>query len=349
MASPALQLRRMPSTEARARERLGAGLELRLGSPRNASLHLRLAPTGFEQAPRTAIECAAGLLWLDDAQALLSRLSDCPAIVADSPDDGDWYWPLYNHYLATELQALLSPMRVVPATPAHGLDCLLELRDANGQRQACRARIPATTLLDLLQHRHWQAPALAFGAPDWPLRLPLLLGHCPLSVGQLASLRPGDVLLVEQPLFSPEGDGSLQVGACRLHLQPLPGTTLRFTLTDLEATRMNASLDHFAFTDSESLTPVASPYTYPADDNAEAQDDPGRFDDLPLALTLRAGSLNLSLGQLRNLGVGSVLTFSGCVPGQATLCQGERPLAHGELVDIEGRLGLQITRLEPRP
>ena len=102
---------------------------------------------------------------------------------------------------------------------------------------------------------------------------------------------------------------------------------------------MNASLDHFALADQPMPSEVQ-----PSAPRAEST----RFDDLPLALTLRAGSLHLSLGQLRNLGVGSVLRFNGCTPGEATLCHGERVLAQGDLVDIEGRLGLQITRLEPR-
>ena len=33
-------------------------------------------------------------------------------------------------------------------------------------------------------------------------------------------------------------------------------------------------------------------------------------------------------------------------PGFATLCHDDRPLAHGELVDVDGHIGLQITRLE---
>ncbi|MGE7955650.1 type III secretion system cytoplasmic ring protein SctQ [Pseudomonas sp. NPDC089530] len=357
MAAQPLQLRPMGAAEAQVRERLGAGLSLRLAAPQATTLHLRLAPAAFTQAPRSAIECACGLLWLDDAQALLSRLSACPAILGESstvPDDCDWYWPLYNHYLAAELQSLLSPLRVVTAASAPGLDCLLELRDAAGaagQRAVSRARIPAATLLNLLQHPDWQAPASPSTTTDWPLRLPLLLGHCPLSVAQLAALRPGDVLLAEQPLFSPEGHGYLQLGACRLHLRPLPGTALRFTLDELEDLPMNASLDHFALADSQPLNPPQAPYPDDGqvDHDPAAPAAPGRFDDLPLALTLRAGSLTLSLGQLRNLSVGSVLSFSGCAPGQATLCQGERPLAQGELVDIDGRLGLQITRLEPRP
>jgi type III secretion protein Q len=65
---------------------------------------------------------------------------------------------------------------------------------------------------------------------------------------------------------------------------------------------------------------------------------------LPLDLTLRCGQLNLSLGELRRLSNGTVLVASGVTPGFATLCHGERVVAEGELVDVDGRLGLQITR-----
>jgi type III secretion protein Q len=66
--------------------------------------------------------------------------------------------------------------------------------------------------------------------------------------------------------------------------------------------------------------------------------------NLPLDLTLRCGQLNLSLGELRRLSSGTVLVASGVTPGFATLCHGERVVAEGELVDVDGRLGLQITR-----
>lgn len=65
---------------------------------------------------------------------------------------------------------------------------------------------------------------------------------------------------------------------------------------------------------------------------------------LPLDLTLRCGQLNLSLGQLRHLGAGTVLIAAGVTPGFATLCHGDRVVAEGELVDVDGRLGIQITR-----
>lgn len=340
MAVNALRLRSMPATEALARERLGAGRSLSLSRPQPATLHLRLAPAPFSQPPANALDCACGRLWLDDAQALLSQLSSCPALVAE-PQANDWYWPLYNHCLAPELQSLLSPVQLVPAPADAGLDCLLELHAANGSRHISQARIAPQVLLRLLDQGPWQ-PVPRTGNSDWPLRLPLLLGRCPLNTAQIASLRPGDVVLAEQPLFNPEGLGRFQVGHCCLHLRLLPGASLRFTLIELEDLPMNASLDHFALSDHETpstLDAFAEPL--PTDDEA-----PARFDDLPLNLTLRAGHLTLSLGQLRQLTVGSVLDFAGCAPGQALLCQGERPLARGELVDIDGRLGLQITALE---
>jgi type III secretion protein Q len=85
----------------------------------------------------------------------------------------------------------------------------------------------------------------------------------------------------------------------------------------------------------------------PAGEHPEAEEplnlDP--LDQLPMALTLRCGSLNLTLGDLRRIAAGSVLEVSGVTPGYATLCHGDRVVAEGELVDVEGRLGLQIIRM----
>ncbi|WP_339494507.1 MULTISPECIES: FliM/FliN family flagellar motor switch protein [unclassified Pseudomonas] len=346
MNAQALRLRSLSQAEASVRERVGAGLSLHLSQPSPATLTLRLAPRPFHTPPATAFESACGLLWLDAAGPLLSELSSCPAILADpmtATTDCPWYWPLYNQYLAPELQVALSPLHAVATAPAPGLDCLLELHRTAAGAHISRLRIAADTLLRWLDHGPWRASRASTGDRDWPVSLPLLLGHCALSRGELLTLRAGDVLLIPQPLFTAQGLGSLQVGACRLHLRQQAATALHFTLTELEDLPMNASLDHFALGDHEPLNEVDAS-TLAVDDTASE-----RFDDLPVALTLRAGSLNLSLGQLRSLSVGSVLRFSGCTPGQAMLCQGELVLAQGELVDIEGRLGLQITRLELRP
>ncbi|EPM53959.1 type III secretion protein HrcQb [Pseudomonas syringae pv. actinidiae ICMP 19071] len=90
----------------------------------------------------------------------------------------------------------------------------------------------------------------------------------------------------------------------------------------------------------------------PDDDEQEEQQEqqvPSGLDSLALDLTLRCGELRLTLAELRRLDAGTILEVGGVAPGYATLCHGERVVAEGELVDVDGRLGLQITRLAAQP
>lgn len=82
---------------------------------------------------------------------------------------------------------------------------------------------------------------------------------------------------------------------------------------------------------------------------APAAHPPLALDELELALTVRCGQVTLSLAQLRRLGPGTVLEVEGIAPGLATLCHADRVIAEGELVEVNGRLGLQITRMAGNP
>jgi type III secretion protein Q len=158
-----------------------------------------------------------------------------------------------------------------------------------------------------------------------------------MSAEVLRSLREGDIVFPEQALFAPDGQGSLQIGGCHLGLLLESTSPPRFIVTELEKTAMNAPLDHLNPPSLDQMNAIEG-LPDPA--------SPDRFADLPLVLTLRLGNVSLKLSELRHLAIGSVLTVEGSTVGSAMLCHGERPLAHGELVDVEGRLGLQITRLE---
>lgn len=69
------------------------------------------------------------------------------------------------------------------------------------------------------------------------------------------------------------------------------------------------------------------------------------FDELGMALNVRCGTLNLTLGELRNLAPGAVLGIAGYAPGMAGLYYGDRPIGQGQLVEVDGRLGLQLSRV----
>lgn len=90
--------------------------------------------------------------------------------------------------------------------------------------------------------------------------------------------------------------------------------------------------------------PLSGDGHYESDAPSE-QAAPSALQSLALDLTLRCGALKLTLGELQRLSAGSIIEVSGIAPGHATLCHDERVVAEGELVDVDGRLGLEITRL----
>ncbi|EJM64604.1 flagellar motor switch/type III secretory pathway protein [Pseudomonas sp. GM50] len=353
MTVQALRLRPMKNDEAQVRRRLGKGLKLDFQlEAAHGTLSVHLLDTAPRSITGNVMTSGCGPLLLSDAEAFLSLISSCPAMLPDSdrnPEDSAWYWQIYNQYLSPELQALFVHLEPAQTTLDDGLECLLEAR-INGLRICSRLRLAPATLLRLLDRGNWRPP-LSGPESDLPLCIPLLLGRTHMSAAVLRSLRQGDIVFPEQAMFAPDGQGPLQIGGCRLGLQLESTNPPRFIVTELEETAMNAPLDHLSppsldhLQAIEGLPDLDNP-SHERDTAEETLASPDRFADLPLALTLRMGSVSLKLSELRNLAIGSVLIVEGSTVGNAMLCHGERPLAHGELVDVEGRLGLQITRLE---
>jgi len=69
------------------------------------------------------------------------------------------------------------------------------------------------------------------------------------------------------------------------------------------------------------------------------------FETLLVDLSVRCGVLRLSLGELRQLAPGTVLNIEGYGTGMAGLYYGDRQVGHGQLVEVDGRLGLQLSRI----
>ena len=69
------------------------------------------------------------------------------------------------------------------------------------------------------------------------------------------------------------------------------------------------------------------------------------FETLLVDLSVRCGAFKLSLGELRQLAPGMVLNLEGYGTGMAGLFYGDRPIGHGQLVEVDGRLGLQLSRI----
>lgn len=152
------------------------------------------------------------------------------------------------------------------------------------------------------------------------LRLPLTVnsGETQLSLAELRSLRPGDVLMLDD--WPAE-----QVRLLLDHRLQARGELNGDTLTLLEKpTALNPLKEH-------AMTETATGANLDA-----------TLDDLPLKLVCQVGSVELSLAQLRELGAGSLLQLSPQLHDGVDLMVNGRRVGQGQLVKIGDGLGVRL-------
>ena len=339
MRISALTLPVIDSATVAARRRLGRGLRLpyEVGGRRG---ELIIEPGRAPVAhPSFGFETGVGVLAFGTPGPVLSLLGDCPVTLAPRGNDPDaWFWALFQHQLSPQLQSLLGFVRLQAHAPPATFSCRLTVRLEASRVVDC-LRLAPDTLLALCAAGPWRALAQPLSA-SMPLCVPVLLGRSLLPVRQVCALRDGDVLLLEHSMFNANGDGCLYLGRHRLQGRLDDGhATLRFSLFSIEETCVDETpADPIQGYDWSEPVPQADQVS-----GDVLGHEP--FDELALGLSVRCGTLQLSLGELRQLAPGAVLGVSGYAPGTAGLYYGDRPIGHGQLVDVDGRLGLQLSRV----
>lgn len=211
--------------------------------------------------------------------------------------------------------------------------------DIDGPVEACRLRLGVTFGLPSAEAHGWidlddgaahlladlleQLPIAPHRLPVIPLHAVIECGWQSLTLGDLRSLRPGDVVMIDRPAAryrlclaeafetSCESAGP---AAVRL-LAPLSSLRL------MEPNPMEASLD--------STTSHAS--------------SNDALDRLPVRLVCEVGRLELPLGDVRELGEGSVLELGCNLTEPVQLTVNGRCIGRGELVTLGTGLGVRLT------
>lgn len=327
--------------EARLRRWTGSGWRLPFFRETIAG-ELRLLPSRAliqPDMPGETFHCAAGTLLFSDPLPVLGLLADCPALPGVSTENNAWYWRYFSQQLSPELAELFEFLQPTEERPKP--DITLRLEVVLGEAQACTLlSLSWATLHQLTQHPAWQR-LMAPLNPELPLQLPLTVGKLQLSASAARRLASGDLLLPSETFFSPEGHGVMPLARrqFQVHLELASETTHRDLLhitfsEELTMTYPNAPLEYDDQQDGEEVVPAG-----------EWQTTRGSFDDLSLDLTIRCGNLQLTLGELQQLDAGSTVLVQHVTPGEALLCHGNSLLAKGELVDVNGTLGFQVTRM----
>lgn len=338
-ATQAVRLRQLDPALARLNQRIGPGLhaELPLGAGR-VRLQLGPARPAGPHPPSLPLRLQgpAGVLAVMPARQLVRALS-----AIDLPGQDDEPDPMQSLRMGVALQAMppgwldlfgASSALASGAGEDAGADAL-ELGLSIFEPQA-RLGLAATlcgsadALLHALSQPAWQRTddALALQAPDVPLRAPVRAGTTTLPLAVVQALTAGDVVPVMCPLFDLAGAGELGIanGLAKAVLQL--GNQPALELTEWHPTTKGRTMNDL----------LDAPHDSNADD---------ALDELPVTLSFDLGTLELTLAQLKDLGPGSVLRLAGALPPQVVIRAGTRRVGTGELVELDGRLAVEIRRM----
>lgn len=169
---------------------------------------------------------------------------------------------------------------------------------------------------------------------DWAVDIPVCVGTSKLTHGECRDLRTGDVIVVARPCFQFVGAsapaGQLRIGRRVATCSVEFGNQMRLRFTEW----------HHTTSEPTKMQPPAleSLHTDPIEDDVA-------IDDLAVTLSFELGSLNVTLAELRALVPGTVLPVAGALPPQVWIRAGGQRIGAGELVELDGQLGVEVRRI----
>lgn len=347
-----LQPQRLSRNEAQARTTIAqraAGLPLRLGSTAwrarlvpttgaaavpapsttlrfewaGAQFTLRLPALAIEQALSASLGSAALPAVPDEvAQALLEAsladlLASLQALGRGTPQLLDW-------------AAGEAP---VAALPPHAFELLLTA-DAGPEAIAASLHADGLGLLLLAGLVARRAPAPGPVQDQAPLALRAEFGFCRLTLDEVAGLAPGDVVLVDSCFLGAQGSLWLNAaGQAGLHV-----SYSSYSQADGSAAAAPSFTVLHPWTDT--MPAVSSADEAPANGAAAAA-----LDALPVRLSFDLGDVALTVAQLRALQAGQTLDLGHPLAGAVRIRANGALVGEGDLVEIDGQLGVSIRNL----
>jgi type III secretion protein Q len=338
-----IRLREIDSVQAQLARRMGCGLQAGLWL--DAATTLRMEASGLRPASAPPphrpllLQTQAGALSLSPAREIVRALASI-----DLPDDAGTD---ALHAMRLDMAAQALPTGCLPLFGAstflvgHGdgsnnapgpLEVTLTIFQPQARLgMVATLRGTAEALLHALSQAEWQSIDDGKPAPepqDMQITVPVCIGTTTVSLPTLDALAPGDIVVVAHPRFDLDGEGELQIAKgfarCVLHT----GNHTQVELTEWHPTTAGPTMnDEQEYLGAREVN----------------HDEP--LDDVPVTLSFELGSLELTLADLRTLAPGRVLDIAGELPPLVAICAGRRRIGLGELVDLGGRLAVEVRRI----
>lgn len=376
-----LQLRRLRGHEADFMNALrrAADIDLACIEP-GTLLQWRPCGPGGEAAPggqAVVLSGGAGALWLDDGAAFLHALTGIPLQAQVEPAQRRWLCGTAAALLPAPLRAVFDTVELPQAgdAPAGSLKAQLVLR-TDDHLVATHGSATWPVWHRLLETASGERPAFHAVSDAWACvrsTHPLVVGRHALPAGRLATLAAGDIVLPRQAWFDVSGRGRLRLGPWLADVAMDADQQL-----EVLAVYSSSSADGPATNEWDDETGEAGegfqygeegceeggkqggdeawggPSRHVDGHGGQAGEGPGLggsgssiiepLSALHVPLRFSMGTVSLSLAELQGLAPGSVLRLqSPASPAQVEVRAGGRVVGQGELIDVDGRLGVQLT------
>ncbi|MBN8617110.1 MAG: type III secretion system cytoplasmic ring protein SctQ, partial [Deltaproteobacteria bacterium] len=181
------------------------------------------------------------------------------------------------------------------------------------------------------------ARAIPASIGDVGVALGIRVGRARLSAGEVRSLGVGDVLLPDE-LAAERHEGAPRWSEARL-VGRGGGVVVRLSRGD-EGWRVEG-VERASVVRSATIVEE----TMSEDAQAVRTDELSEVAEVPVELAIELGRIELRVRELAALVPGRVISARLPVGREVTLRAGDRVVAEGELVDIDGELGVRITRV----
>jgi type III secretion protein Q len=339
---------RVTLDQATLSRRIGRGCHAEL-SRHNASFSLHLAKDKeADWSDPLVLQGVFGSIEIADGPRLLRGLTGLDLDKQLAADDERWDWMQAALVARLAGTPFADVQRIVrdgqPDAPDRST-LRVTLR-TGGHAIVTHARAAGADWLNLLGHTTWtqeRLPFSAFAALPHETRMRVARHTVPRHA--LRGLAPGDFILPDDVTLGVRGVGFVQLGVLYAKVRfrdnnsfTLSRAEVRLDSPELKPDVTDASLDPHSGAD---VTP------YLARPPAEPLTDAAAMDNVPVTLNFELGSMRMSLGDLRALAPDAVLVFNGTTASISVRC-GDRLLGRGELVDVQGKLGVRIVEWGPK-
>lgn len=194
-------------------------------------------------------------------------------------------------------------------------------------RVTMRLRMTADGIDALLDSGAWNRAEGPLSLPAWTatLKAPVSLaaGSTTLSLAEYGKLARGDIVCTSTTSFDLAGRTVVRVASRRLAIRWLT--------------------PHQCF-EVEDMSERAASAPEGLDTTAQRDGPPVDTADIPVRLTFSLGALSLTVGDIAALRRGSLLELEHGLPPAVKIEANGLPVGMGELVDLDGRLAVEITQ-----